>query len=82
MPVRDRSTNPQEVGSKPKRCERVYKRTAQAQRDFLRKGRSNEAVTDFLWNKTSVTRSDMPKDYEKDIFRNSAGGVELSLDLV
>ena len=24
----------------------------------------------------------MPKDYEKDIFRNSAGGVELSLDLV
>lgn len=28
IPVRGRSSNPQKVGSKPKRCERVYKRTA------------------------------------------------------
>ena len=28
MPVRGRSSNLQKVGSKPKRCERVYKRTA------------------------------------------------------
>ena len=31
-------THPQKVGSKPKRRERVYKRTAKAQRDFLRRG--------------------------------------------
>ena len=29
---------PQKVGSKPQRRERIYKRTAKAQRDFLREG--------------------------------------------
>ena len=43
IPAGDRSINPQKVGSKPERCERVYKRTAQAQRDFLRKRRNSEA---------------------------------------
>ena len=33
-----RGSFPQKVGSKPQRCERIYKRTAQAQRDFLREG--------------------------------------------
>ena len=31
-----RGSFPQKVGSKPQRCERIYKRTAKAQRDFLR----------------------------------------------
>ena len=33
-----RGSFPQKVGSKPQRCERIYKRTAKAQRDFLRGG--------------------------------------------
>ena len=33
--------HPQKVGSKPKRCERVYKRTVKVRRDFLRKRRSS-----------------------------------------
>ena len=36
-------SNPQKVGSKSERCERIYKRAAQAQRDLLRKRRSKEA---------------------------------------
>ena len=50
MSVSKRGTNPQKVGSKPKRPERVYKRTAQVQRDFLRTrsgSRHSEAV--FLY---------------------------------
>ena len=74
------ASNSQKVGSKPERPERVYKRTAQAQRDFLRKGGTVERVTDFLLQKigTSLTRSDVSKPHEKDIFGISAAGVELS----
>ena len=35
---------PKKVGSKPERCERVYKRTAEAQRDFLRGGGAKGAL--------------------------------------
>ena len=38
-----RKVRPQKVGSKLKRRERVYKRTAKVRRDFLRKRRSKEA---------------------------------------
>lgn len=50
------SCNSQKVGSKAKRRERVYKREAQAQRDFLpnlRKERTVKQVTNFLFNKKS-----------------------------
>ena len=40
---------PQKVGSKPERCERIYKRTAQAQRDFLREGGARERRTRRLF---------------------------------
>ena len=33
------SRNPKKVGSKPERCERVYKRAVKEQRDLLRKRR-------------------------------------------
>ena len=45
--------NPQKVGSKPERCERVYKRAAQAQRDFLRKRRS-DGVRESMIKKTAA----------------------------
>ena len=37
------------VVSKPERCERVYKRTAEAQRDFLRGGGARERRTRRLF---------------------------------
>ena len=45
--------NPQKVGSKPERCERVYKRAAQAQRDFLRKRRSDGVSEPMTFQKKS-----------------------------
>ena len=42
-PPARRRRKPQKVGSKLERSERVYKETAKAQRDFLRKRRSKGA---------------------------------------
>ena len=41
-------SKPQKVGSKRNRCERVYKRTGAALRDFLRKGGTVEWVMNFF----------------------------------
>ena len=63
-------SNPQKVGSKPERCERVYKRAAQAQRDFLRKRRSDGVSEPMTFQKKSrreryIVRDDVRKTGNK-----------------
>ena len=52
---------PQKVGSKPKRSERVYNRTAKVQRDFSRKGGAAKQTNtpSFRWGIVSGACSDV-----------------------
>ena len=50
---------PQKAVSKPERCERVYKRTAEAQRDFLRGGQELSSLT------LSQLRGEIAWEFEK-----------------
>ena len=51
------SRNPKKAGSKPERCERVYKRAVKAQRDLSRKEETqrNECTGGFSIEKSPQT---------------------------